>query len=1262
MGSLNLTSNASGSFTVGLNTASAGSYAGNLALGLTSHDLTLADLSLGTQTVSLTGAVYAYAAPILGTAALDLGAVRAGGALSGTLALSNGGAASAYQESLVYTLNGVGSASGTIASGGSTSIGVSLATGTSGTITAGGTLGLVSTGLGTSGLADTTLGSDAVSVTGTVYQTALATLSANAISFGNVHVGDTASTTLGIGNTATGALVDQLQAASSASGTGFSGGGSLSLASGASGSLTVGLSTASAGAFSGSLAVALASHDSQLADLSLGTQTVALSGAVYAYAAPTQVPAIVDLGAVRVGGSLAGSFTLGDGASQSAYQESLVYDLAGTVGSGAGTIVSGGSTSIGVSLATGMSGTITAGGTLGLVSTGVGTSGLADTNLGTETVSVTGTVYQTAAASLSTQTIDFGSVHVGVSTTENIGVTNTATGALVDSLVLSSGLSGIGFSGGGSLSLAGGTAGMLSIMLDSAGTGTQGGSLALGLSSQDGVLANLSLGTQTVLLTGTAYAYAAPQLSSNSITLSQAVRVGGTLSGTLSLSDGTAQNAYQENLLYALNGNAGSGNGTIASGASAMLGLALDTGKSGVITTNGTLGLTSTGVGSSGLADTSLGNQGVSVTGTVYQTASAHLATRVVSFGITHVGQMETATLVVGNNATGALVDELMASLSGFSGPFSAGSSGVTITSMQNGTLTVDFLSQSAGAFSGNSSLSLASYDAALGSLGLTGATISLSGTVDNYAQASLGAVGGAGTFTLSGNNATLNFGTVMIGGGSVGETLSITNSAAGTADLLSGSFAFSGMKSAFSNTNFGTFSGLSAGQAFSQLGIGFPAGTQSGTYTEMIVLTPVGYNASGYTGALAPETITVTGSVIGSYTLTTGTDNISAGSGDDFLYAASNTLSSGDIINGHAGNNTLVLTGAGAFNLSLPGTLVGITTLQATELTSGEQTVTLRNGTASQIDVASVSGGSISIMGATNTDTIHLGDGADRIVLGAASETVFGGSGTDTYTVNAQTIGAAIHAGPGISLLDVTGGGNVTMGSSLSGSFASVTLLGNATNFIANGQHGLEIVAAGSGDIVTVGDASQTVQAQGGAAVHVLATAAEAGVAISNVGTGSVLEITTGGTATLSSADTGLTVKLDKGSTLMLGTMGFVTAIGSKGADTITANGANQTLTGGLGADVLIGNSGGHDLFSDTIKGLNADSIVNFGSVGDVIDITNLGTLSHATFTSSGGSLTTAHLTGSGGSLTFKIDGSFTSSGFSVTSDGHGGEMITYH
>jgi serralysin len=232
-------------------------------------------------------------------------------------------------------------------------------------------------------------------------------------------------------------------------------------------------------------------------------------------------------------------------------------------------------------------------------------------------------------------------------------------------------------------------------------------------------------------------------------------------------------------------------------------------------------------------------------------------------------------------------------------------------------------------------------------------------------------------------------------------------------------------------------------------------------------------------------------------------------------------------------------------------------------------------------------------------------------------------------------------------------------MGAAITG--LAIVDLANPTTFTANATAGLGIEgSAAGGDTIVLGAASQSVTG-GGTNEHIKATAANAGAAISGLGANSTLEITTGGAVTLNSATDVATVKLDAASMLMLNAMQFITAIGSTGNDTIQAGAANQTLSGGIGSDMLIGYSGGGDLFSDTAAGLNGDLLKSF-LPSDTIDITNLARIGASlTAVTSGGNTKVTVVSGTAKSV-FTIAGTWSQSGFQLHQDTTGtGTFITH-
>ena len=107
-------------------------------------------------------------------------------------------------------------------------------------------------------------------------------------------------------------------------------------------------------------------------------------------------------------------------------------------------------------------------------------------------------------------------------------------------------------------------------------------------------------------------------------------------------------------------------------------------------------------------------------------------------------------------------------------------------------------------------------------------------------------------------------------------------------------------------------------------------------------------------------------------------------------------------------------------------------------------------------------------------------------------------------------------------------GGGTVAMGGSITNMNAVFLVnAGTSYNFTANDTPGLIIHASADSDTITVGDASQSVFGWSGS-LDVLATAANAGVAIRSGSGSNTLDITTGGLIALNSDLANITVELE--------------------------------------------------------------------------------------------------------------------------------------
>ena len=306
-----------------------------------------------------------------------------------------------------------------------------------------------------------------------------------------------------------------------------------------------------------------------------------------------------------------------------------------------------------------------------------------------------------------------------------------------------------------------------------------------------------------------------------------------------------------------------------------------------------------------------------------------------------------------------------------------------------------------------------------------------------------------------------------------------------------------------------------------------------AGTFTEVVVLSSSGTNASGYNGALANETLTITGTITPSgtttYLLAVGPNSVVGADGGDIFQAASGALNSHDSLTGGNGANVLQLTGAGSFDIGAPKVFASIQTINAHEgqaasgtLAATNQTLFLRDGTSETVKVAA--GAPAAGNSGPETIAIYDGNDTDGFILSTGVDALYLGAGTDTVT------------------------------------------LGGAKNSIV----------AGGGTATINGTALQAVASVVGTATG-LAT----------------LNITSAGIVALNAADTYVTVNLVAGSRLTLGAMGFITANGGAGKETILAGGANQMLIGGA-ADVLTGYTGGSDIFLGASAALNGDTLGN--------------------------------------------------------------------
>jgi autotransporter-associated beta strand protein len=374
------------------------------------------------------------------------------------------------------------------------------------------------------------------------------------------------------------------------------------------------------------------------------------------------------------------------------------------------------------------------------------------------------------------------------------------------------------------------------------------------------------------------YQMAAANAIATPVTLTN-VHVGGTF-GTAALSiQNTASATYSEGLNAGFGANGGlatnnSGSITNLAGQSTNTSLAVglggstNTGTAGAKTGTVAVNLTSNGT-NSGYSNTSLTAQTVTVQGGVYNLASANLIATPVTLPTIHVGgEFGTSAMSIQNTASaGGYSEKLDASFGDRTGDathsvdlISQLAAGGSDSSMKVGLGNTG----TAGFKTGSVEILLTSNGAGTSGLGLTPLTtqtVTVQGTVNNYAVAVMEKVSGDGTLSGSVSDYLLDMG--VIGGGGLSRTaiLRIVNQVGAAADLLNGTFDVTAAGS-FSLSGFGDFDNVAAGDAQGGLVVTLPNTLTYGDYTGSMVLHPRGKNDSGYDGPLADVTINLRGSV----------------------------------------------------------------------------------------------------------------------------------------------------------------------------------------------------------------------------------------------------------------------------------------------------------------------------------------------------------------------------------------------------------------
>ena len=393
------------------------------------------------------------------------------------------------------------------------------------------------------------------------------------------------------------------------------------------------------------------------------------------------------------------------------------------------------------------------------------------------------------------------------------------------------------------------------------------------------------------------------------------------------------------------------------------------------------------------------------------------------------------------------------------------------------------------------------------------------------------------------------------------------------------------------------------------------------------VVLNAVG-NSTTTSGGAAGVSMTSIENII-------GTDQ-----NDSITLSILPTASTGGIVNGGLGTDTLIYSvgttavvadlGTGIVN-GIAGRAISIENLTtsagndsitgsavANILISNDGDDTIDGGDGN--DTIDAGNGNDSVLGGNGTDSITAGAGNDYVDGGAANDTIVGGTGLDTLyggdgndliyggndTTGTDTGLNNIYGGDGNDTIYGGNNGNVIYGDnsdgtgtgndSIIGGSASDTLYGGLGNDWLDGGSGTiaDTLYGGDGDDTLTGGAGGDVL-EGGSDNDTARYTSAVYVQLTGTGTMAALgsyDVATGGESTVAGfiAYTGDAA----GDTLtnienLLVTAGNSFLIGDSGANVLTGGSGNDTLEGMGGNDTLIGGGG-----TDTVTYIHSTTAVN--------------------------------------------------------------------
>ncbi|MGO7022065.1 M10 family metallopeptidase C-terminal domain-containing protein, partial [Rhizobium leguminosarum] len=364
--------------------------------------------------------------------------------------------------------------------------------------------------------------------------------------------------------------------------------------------------------------------------------------------------------------------------------------------------------------------------------------------------------------------------------------------------------------------------------------------------------------------------------------------------------------------------------------------------------------------------------------------------------------------------------------------------------------------------------------------------------------------------------------------------------------------------------------------------------------------------------------------------------ENVQAGSGNDTIIGneADNTLwgnAGNDSLSGGSGNDTLI-GGTGNDTYIVDG-LADVVTEGLNEGTDLIRTVLSSFALTNIANVENLTftgTGAFTGTGNSLANTITGGAGNDTLDGGAGNDTLIGGAGNDIYVVDAGVDFVVESANKGTD----------TVRTALS----SYILSNNVENLIYTGSSSFTGIGNALANTITGGAGNDVLDGGAGADTLIGGTGDDTYV-VDNAGD-SVAENAAAGTDTVRTILAAYTLGANVENLTYIGTAAFV-GTGNSLANTITGGVGNDILNGGTGADTLIGGAGNDiyvvDSASDVVTELASagtdeirTSLATY-SIATLINVEKLSYTGSASFTGTGNALANT-ITGGAGNDT--LDG----------------------